>query len=343
MVSPIPPPAGGIATWTEKYKKYCEEHNIPLTIVNISLIGRRGRGINRKRNYTDEVKRTLRILKDLRLQLKKENPDIIHINSACSKLGIIRDALCIRMVKKTGKPIVLHCRCNVPDQIQNNIGTRVFRYMVKNSTKVLTLNKISYEYCVRLGDEKVISVPNFIENEHLNDLYEVKPELRRIVFVGHVQKTKGVYEILEAAEKLPDIDFVLIGPVQSEVREVFCPCNVYFLNSMTHHEVKEQLKQADVFLFPSYTEGFSNALAEAMASGLPIITTDVGANREMIEDKGGIIIPVGDYEAIIEAIAKLKPIFVRKEMSLWNREKVRRMYLIDDVMQQLLSIYEKAL
>lgn len=343
LVSPIPPPAGGIATWTEKYRKYCDEHKIPLTIVNISLTGQRGKKINRKRNYIDEIKRTLRIWQDLSTQLKEENPDIIHINSACSKLGIIRDAFCISMVKRTGKPIVLHCRCNVQDQICSNIGKRVFRYMVRNSTRVLTLNKMSYAYCVELGGEKVISVPNFIEKEYLNDSYEVRSEVKRLVFVGHVQRTKGIYEILAAAEQLPDLEFIIIGPVQPEVREVFHPDNVRFLNALPNHEVKEQLKQADVFLFPSYTEGFSNALAEAMASGLPIITTDVGANREMIEDKGGIIIPVGSHEAIVEALTNMKEHSVRREMSSWNREKVRRVYLLDDVMRQLLSIYEKAL
>ena len=55
-------------------------------------------------------------------------------------------------------------------------------------------------------------------------------------------------------------------------------------------KLQKYLDKADVFLFPSYTEGFSISLTEAMASGLPCIASDVGANQDMLENHGGILI-----------------------------------------------------
>ena len=104
--------------------------------------------------------------------------------------------------------------------------------------------------------------------------------------------------------------------------------------------VREQLDMADVFLFPSYTEGFSNSLAEAMARGLPVITTKVGANVDMLENQGGVYVPVGNAEAIVEAINYLETPKIRREMSKWNIEKVKSSYCIESVMQRLVELYE---
>ena len=137
------------------------------------------------------------------------------------------------------------------------------------------------------------------------------------------------------------MEFLLIGPLALEIKENQYPTNLRFLGEKPNREIKEYLRQSDVFLFPSYTEGFSNALVEAMAVGLPVITTNVGANYDMVEEHGGIIVPVGDCELVVDAINKVRPRSVREGMSTWNREKVRREYLIDNVMCKLFSIYEQ--
>ena len=342
LLSPLPPPEGGIATWTKKYKKYCEEHNISLSIVNIGLIGKRLKKINDGRNYFDEIKRTVRILRDLKVQLKSCNPDIVHMNSSCSRFGIIRDALCVKIIKGFKIPMVFHCRCNIGDQVQTNVSRHMFKYIARNVNAVLVLNTTSYNYAVRLAKNKTIKVPNFIESEYLNSSYCIRENMKCVIFVGHVQRTKGCYEILSAARELPDLEFVLMGSIAKEMENEDIPANVKMLGGKSHNEVKEYLENADIFLFPSYTEGFSNALVEAMATGLPIVTTDVGANFDMIEGYGGMIVPVGDYQTIVDAINEMRPCSIRQSMSEWNREKVQKEYLIDSVMCKLLSIYERA-
>ncbi len=139
-----------------------------------------------------------------------------------------------------------------------------------------------------------------------------------------MQNAKGVQEILEVAKLLQEINFVLAGPVSKEIELLSRPDNIAFLGNVKHEKVKNLLDQADVFLFPSHSEGFANALLEAMARGVPIITTPVGSNADMIEQFGGILVGVKNVHDIIEALSSLGSEDIRSEMSIWNINKVKK-------------------
>ena len=340
LLSPLPPPSGGIATWTVRYEQYCREHQIPVSIVNNALVGARKEKKSLKRNLWDEARRAAGIISGLIRQIHKEKPDIIHLNSSCSRFGVFRDCICALIGRMHSIPVVLQCHCNIQDQVHSKLAESAFRVMASVSNSVLVLNRFSAEYARRFAGERVIIVPNFADE---NDIYErkgVADEIRQIVFVGHVSKKKGAIEMFEAAAQFPEIRFVLAGSVQKDMEELPHGSNVELLGPQPHETVLQLLREADVFLFPSHTEGFANALLEAMAAGLPVIATDVGANAEMIENEGGIIIPVNDANAIVEAIQQLQDTPERRlEMGTWNVQKVKNEYLLDAVMSQLIDVY----
>lgn len=85
LISPLPPPAGGIATWTELYMKSKKAKENNVKIINTSIIGERAQNLTGY-NYADEIKRLKSIIKELNSNLKKEKFDIVHVNSSCSKL-----------------------------------------------------------------------------------------------------------------------------------------------------------------------------------------------------------------------------------------------------------------
>ena len=344
LVSPLPPPTGGIATWTVGYKRYCERNGVQLTIVNNALIGSRGKQITGKRNCFDEVNRTFRVIYDLIRKMLKQKPDVIHLNSSCSRFGIFRDCICALIGEIASVPVVVQCHCNIQDQVHGKLAVRAFRFLVSKSKRVLVLNRFSEEYAKRYAAGRVEVVPNFVDGHDMFAREMVSEKVRHAVFVGHVRREKGAIEILKAAEQLPDVKFTLIGPVQQEIADMICGSNVELAGTQTHERVQQILRKADVFLFPSYTEGFANALLEAMAAGLPVIATDVGANAELIEKEGGIIIPAGEADAIVKAIDLLKEDReLRLKMSIWNVGKVRSVYLLDAVMEKLIKIYEEAI
>lgn len=335
----MPPPNGGIATWTKKYLQHCDAYGIEADIVNTAVIGHRGKQINTKRRLKDEFVRTSEIFKSLVRNLKSNNYDVVHLNTSCDKYGLYRDALLCCIVAKKKKKLIIHCRCNLEFQLKTKKRQRVFRKMVEKSDKIFVLNRASQNFASKFGNDKVIIVPNFIEEEFADEDFQIKRKVQQAIFVGHVQFLKGFREIHETARHFCNIEFILIGPVKEEVRQLPPLPNLVFKGEMEHGKIKKELMQADIFLFPSYTEGFANALLEAMACGLPVIASDVGANADMIEGRGGRTVPAGDAKAVILALDEMADLEVRRQMSEWNLRKVNSTYIIPSVMKQLVSLY----
>ncbi len=339
MLSPLPPPTGGIATWTTRFKEYYNSIGFTIRIVNISLTGDRAEKEVLKRNYFDEIKRTIRILKGLTEEMKKKRPDVVHINTSCATFGMIRDYWCQKIAKKRGIPVVLHCHCNVSDHIKNKYSKIIFNKMIHYAQKVIVLNKNSLHYIESLGCKNALIIPNFIDEKNIVDFHAINDKMKEIVYVGHIEFSKGVKEIFDIAEHFPDLQFTLVGPVRQSIETLKKPNNVMLVGKVSNEDVSFYLKRADAFLFLSKSEGFSVALLEAMAAGLPIVATDVGANRDMIEDDGGIIVPVGDENSAICALNSIQSFEVRQAMSIWNINKVKSQYLINDVLTVFIDVY----
>ena len=339
MLAPFPPPSGGIASWTVRYKEYCELHNKSLEIVNISMIGKRASVETKKKNLWDEVKRTLRIINDLRRKIASFNPEIIHLNTPCSSLGILRDALCMKIAAKHA-PTILHLRCNVEDQLKGRIAIKAFKYMVSKAHAVIVLNDFSQAYVDAICKNKSYYIPNFVKDGIVAEKHVINEKIKTVISVGHVETEKGLNEILETAKQNPGLQFILVGAVKDNVSSETVPNNVTMTGRVDMNEVQNWLDKSDVFLFPSKTEGFSNALLEAMARGLPCIASDVGANRLMIEDFGGKVLDLCNGETITKAINEMSDLSIRQKMSSWNIDKVRRAYQGDIVMAQYFDLYE---
>ena len=340
MLAPLPPPSGGIASWTVRYRDYCRKNNIGLEIVNIAQRGKRVAKETTKKNIITEVRRTIDIISNLKKALKKKLPNVVHINTSGSPLGVLRDALCAFVVHDR-VPIVLHFHCNIEDQLgKNNLSKNALKYLVQKSKKVIVLNKFSHRYIDKIAQDKAVFVPNFVDEKMINDNHIINDTIKRVIFVGHIEKAKGIRQIIDAARNHPDIVFDLLGAVREDLSSYRFTSNVNIVGRVSIDKVHEYLEQADLFVFPSLSEGFSYALLEAMAGGLPIIASDVGANSEMIEDEGGIVLQENTGEELSKAIDRLKESEIRRNMSKWNIEKVRNNYTVNIVMNQYFNTYK---
>lgn len=134
-----------------------------------------------------------------------------------------------------------------------------------------------------------------------------------VTSVGRVVKAKGHDYAIEAIKKIKDPDFVFVivgdGPYtevyQKQLKEEIAQKRVFVLGSRS--DVKEILKDSDVFLFTTLNENHSLALMEAVNMHCTVIATNVGGNPEIIQDnKTGILIPPRDNDAIVKALYKLQ-------------------------------------
>jgi glycosyltransferase involved in cell wall biosynthesis len=128
----------------------------------------------------------------------------------------------------------------------------------------------------------------------------------RILFVGRLIDYKGVQYLIEAIKKLSVPYELLIigeGPYRSLLQRSSAGLNISFLGEISPLKVCEFMRSASVFVLPSLTENLPNVILEALAAGVPVIATSVGALPEIIrEGENGFLIPPKDSNLIAERL-----------------------------------------
>lgn len=134
-----------------------------------------------------------------------------------------------------------------------------------------------------------------------------QPRPGRVLFAGAVALRKGPQYLRQAADLVwredPTIEFVIAGAISDSARAAMMAPNITVMGHLTRDAMLDEFGRADIFVFPSLAEGSAGVVLEAMAAGLPIITTkaagvDIGA-------RAGIIVPERDARAIADAVAMI--------------------------------------
>jgi glycosyltransferase involved in cell wall biosynthesis len=163
-----------------------------------------------------------------------------------------------------------------------------------------------------------------------------------LLFHGRVDRRKGVLDLLEA---LPDgVRLVVsgIGPDLDEAR-ARADGRTTFLGYVPIDEAPEVYRSADVFVSPTYSEGFSNTLLEAMASGLPVVTTDsVGVVDAVRDGENGLLHRPGDVGALAAALRRvLDDGALRARLATTALEEVRRLYSWPVLARTIADVHER--
>lgn len=163
--------------------------------------------------------------------------------------------------------------------------------------------------------KKAVVLPNSLNPDFIRPRYEGERE-KRIVAVGRLDANKNHEMMLRAFAALKNKypEYVLIiygeGELRKFLEELAGQLGVdgrFFLPGVIP-DVAAQIEKASLFLLTSYSEGVSNALIEALATGLPVISTDVpsGGTAELMRDgENGLVIPAGDGQALEQAMDRL--------------------------------------
>lgn len=347
LLAPTPPPAGGIAGWTERMLKAKLKNDWEVDVVDEKQIGNRELFSSNKikRNFGDEWKRCRRIWKDLKMKLSDSEVKVVHSCIPSTTFAMMREYVCACITQRKKKKFIIHFRCTVPNTTKGRLGKIMLRRLCNKSDFIMVLNNQSQNYVQAISKTPCAVIPNFVDVTEAESDYEVRHTIQKVIYVGGVIETKGALEAFELAECFPNIEFEFVGDVPEENRHLAEKYNnIILTGALPHKEVKERLLKADVFLFPThfYGEGFSNALCEAMAVGLPCLVTDWAANADMIEDgKGGFVVPIHAVCKLVEKLEELKVYEVRKMMSDYNKKKVNRLYSQNVVVDSYIDIYEK--
>ncbi len=179
-------------------------------------------------------------------------------------------------------------------------GSRLGRFLL-NITDFLIANSISSFRQIQdlslFRRERGIILNNVIDLEGIPvQVKKINQEdTTRILFTGRLITEKGIWDLLEAMSLLKTevrnkVSLKIVGGGSEEVavknfaEKELADSDIVFLGQLSIEQVYQELKGADLFVFPSHSEGFPNSVLEAMAFSLPIIASRVGDIPELIED-----------------------------------------------------------
>lgn len=289
--------------------------------------------------------------------LLKSKPNVIEINSGLDFKSFHRDRLYLKIARifapKAKVVLLMH-------GWDENFGAKMvsekpnsLRKFFDAADSVIVLAEQFKNELINLGlsENKVFVVRTGLDINLFKSDTDQNFEEIRILFLARIEKGKGIFEFVHAIPPLlalnPNIIFDIAGSgsIFSEIQnhEIVKKHkdNIRFYGYINGEEKVNLFKTSTIYVFPSYTEGCPVSILEAMAIGLPLIYTNVGALREILKDGvNGILVPIADSHSIVKAVKQLLSDPIRmKEMGRLNKQQAENDFPIEKIFNELEHIY----
>ena len=356
LCSPMKTP-GGITQWTKHIKIYYESCINSCVDIDIFPMDR-SEYIPEKMSI---LKRLLWGIKDYKLltnaiieKVNVKQYSIIHLASSAS-ISLLKDLYILKKIKNNNIKTILHFHFGrIPQLLEKqNWEWKLLKKVIKLADHVIVIDKKSYDVLLKEGFANISLLPNPLSPQ-VEKIIKSKTNIERkdgkILFAGHVIKTKGVYELVEACSDIPNIELKLVGKILPKVEEDLRKLwnnkksKLIITNNIAFEDVVSEMLSCNVFVLPTYTEGFPNVIIESMACACPIVATPVGAIPEMLNvgdtNCCGICVEPQAVKPLREAIIKMiEDKEFSSKCSSAARQRVIELYSMNTVWKQLLSIW----
>jgi len=311
------------------------------------------------------VKRLIKDSWNFYKTLKNNYYDIIHLNPSLGFKAVIRDGILLIIAKASGKKVVVFFH-----GWDYNCQRVIWRYFVaffriiysradafvvlasefKNSLESMGFRKPIYLITTAVADElfhQADNAPSPQKEKELKGRFN-------ILFLARIERAKGIYEALDAFEilksKHPFVTLTIAGdgPEFADAKKYSQSHGMEDVNFLGY--VIEQAKQsafsnADVYLFPSHTEGMPISVLEAMVFGLPVVTRSVGGIRDFFEDgRMGFVTESLEPEIFAGLVEKLiQDKSLCSKIGHYNRQYAKENFLASKIAKDIQEIYTQVL
>jgi len=275
-----------------------------------------------------------------------------------------------KAAKYLKKPFIISIRGELEPWCLNHKALKKKIYSILIQKKILreatALHALTKEEVKNISkfvnNKNIFNIPNGLNLEEFNnlppqkDIENLYPDLKGkkvILFFGRIHPKKGLDILAKSfstfAKDRENVRLVIAGPdengykskIKSILKNEDILNKVIFTGMLSGNTKLAVLNRANIFVLPSYSEGFSMAVLEAMACGLPVIITGKCNFPEVEKNKAGIIIN-GDVNPLAKALDNLlnNP-YLCKEMGENGRKLVREKFTWDKIANQMINLYEK--
>lgn len=353
--------SGGIVIWANNIINHYHKVDSNIQLIPVSF--------DRKYDVTETdspIKRLYYGVKDyygcIRNAFARINGggvDVVHLCTS-AQLSLYKDLYILKKARKKGVKTIIHFHFGrIPEIVEaNNREGKMLLKVCKAADTVIVMDKRSYVCLADKGFTNVHYLPNPLSEHIVDDINFERVSVKRInnkvLFVGHVIVTKGVYELVKACLYIPGIELHIVGTVEESIKaDLLAIANerdggawMKLRGAMPHTEVIREMLSAGVFILPTYTEGFPNVILESMASSCAILSTGVGAIPEMLDfgtdHPCGVELEVKSVSSIRRNLIKLLNDKAERDL-LGNmaEEKVLKAYSMPIIWKQLTEIWTK--
>lgn len=295
----------------------------------------------------------IRALMSYGFQLLTRKVELVHCHAAM-RGSFWRKAIFAGLARRFGVPVLLHLHGSEMKSFYESQPQRVQRLISRQlelASAVLVLSESWKEFILKIAPKaRTIVVPNYVRVPEAVERRASKDVT--VLFLGLLGQRKGIFDLLEALARArrhnPALKLMVGGNGEVEeakrlARELSLEDSVTFLGWIGEGKRQELLSRADIFVLPSYNEGLPMSVLEAMAYGLPVITTPVGGIPEVITDgRDGRLIAPGDVSALEKTLLELAAApELRRALGAAAHGRVREHYADTVVLPLLASIYDQ--
>lgn len=291
--------------------------------------------------------------------LLKNRPDIVHVCTA-SYWSFWENAVYALISGMFSKKILFHIHGGGFEEFYKN-SNRFVKFLIRKilnlPDKVIVLSSTWKRIFANFTPENKIAVLENFVNFSRYGRFRKKGTLSKgmitVLFVGGVgAREKGLYDIFKTIptviKRCKNILFLFVACSDVDKLNSICEreeiaSHTRFLGYLHGDEKVKVFAESDIFILPSYAEGLPITMLEAMAVGLPVIATSVGAIGEIVENGiNGFLIEAGDYTALADKIVILaQDGKLRLKMGQNNIEKIKKKYDKNVVIRKLDNKYHE--
>jgi glycosyltransferase involved in cell wall biosynthesis len=294
-------------------------------------------------SYSIPSRQAIKGLIDL---FKIEKPDVVHTSGAEANFhGIIS-------AKIAGIKTIVAEEIGIPNQ--SRLVKFVFSGLYIFSSSVIANSNQVGEYLRKenkVSEKKLQIIPNPVPDSNLNQIASSSDFCFHLVTVSRLKAVKNIKGILEVISILfsegAKIKFSLIGDGDEQESLEACVVSLGLDNIVEfkgyHLNPWSTVEEANLFILNSNSEGFSNALAEAMAMGIPCLATRVGAAEDLISDgENGWLVPPNDNQALHEKLRYIIRIDKNELLEIGKKGKIhiQNRYSLQRHVSALLQVYK---
>jgi teichuronic acid biosynthesis glycosyltransferase TuaC len=286
----------------------------------------------------------------IREHVKRAQPDVLQ------SYWLYPDGYAtVQVGRKLGVPVVLVAIGSDLNRIPDPVTKYFTRKALSQADHVMTMSRYLLEKAVALGANpaKVSSHINGCDTNvfHRRDRalcraqLHIDAESRLIVYVGRLDMTKGLGELLHAAAamipKHPRLQVALVGDgpasstLQTLTKQLDMTQRVTFAGACNSEMVAQWLGACDLFSLPSYSEGSPNVVIEALNCGRPVVATTVGGIPELVDSAAAILVPPQNTEVLAQA-------FDTALRTSWDEEDIARRFRRSwrDLASEMRSVFD---